>query len=99
MPFTKGESLRERLEREERIPVAETVRLTDEIAAALSHAHEQGIVHRDVKPENITLSGGRAVVADFGIARAVEVAGGERLTGTGLAVGTPAWRLPGSILF
>ncbi len=94
MPYVEGESLRERLDRESRIPVDEMVRLTDEIAAALGYAHEQGIVHRDVKPENIMLSGGRAVVADFGIARALTVAGGERLTGTGFAVGTPAYMSP-----
>jgi TolB-like protein len=94
MPYVEGESLRERLDREGRIPVAETVRLTDEIASALSYAHEQGIVHRDVKPENIMLSGGRAVVADFGIGRAVTAAGGDRLTGTGFAVGTPTYMSP-----
>jgi len=94
MPYVEGESLRERLDRESRLPVAETVRLTDEIASALSYAHEQGIVHRDVKPENIMLSGGRAVVADFGIGRAVTAAGGDRLTGTGFAVGTPTYMSP-----
>ncbi len=94
MPYVPGESLRERIDREGKLPVAETVRLTDEIASALSHAHEQGIVHRDVKPENVMLSGGHAVVADFGIARAVSAAGGARLTGTGLAVGTPAYMSP-----
>jgi serine/threonine-protein kinase len=94
MPFIEGESLRERIDREGKIPVGEMVRLTDEIAAALSYAHEQGIVHRDIKPENVMLSGGRAVVADFGIARAVSAAGGTKLTGTGFAVGTPAYMSP-----
>ena len=94
MPYVEGESLRERLDREGKLPVAETVRLTDEIASALSYAHEHGVVHRDVKPENIMLTTGQAVVADFGIARAVSAAGGERLTGTGLAVGTPAYMSP-----
>ncbi|MCZ6918886.1 MAG: serine/threonine-protein kinase, partial [Gemmatimonadetes bacterium] len=81
MPFVEGESLRERLDREGQLTVEHMVRLTDDIAAALSYAHDHGIVHRDVKPENIMLTGGRAVVADFGIARAVTAAGGERLTG------------------
>ncbi|NIN71146.1 MAG: protein kinase [Gemmatimonadetes bacterium] len=94
MPYVEGESLRERLDREGRLGVDEVIRLADEIAAALSYAHERGIVHRDVKPENVMLTGGRAVVADFGIARALRVAGGERLTGTGLAVGTPAYMSP-----
>jgi len=94
MPYVEGESLRERLDREGKLGVDEVIRLTDEIAAALSYAHERGIVHRDVKPENVMLTGRRAVVADFGIARALRVAGGERLTGTGLAVGTPAYMSP-----
>ncbi len=94
MPYIEGESLRDRLDREGKLPLEDLIRLTDEVAAALSYAHEQGIVHRDVKPENIMLSGGRAVVADFGIARAVTAAGGERLTGTGLAIGTPAYMSP-----
>jgi len=94
MPYIEGESLRERLDREGKLPVEDVVRLTDDVAAALSYAHDHGIVHRDVKPENIMLTGGRAVVADFGIARALQVAGGERLTGTGLAIGTPAYMSP-----
>ncbi|UCC81899.1 MAG: protein kinase [Gemmatimonadota bacterium] len=94
MPYVEGESLRERLDREGKLGVDEVIRLTDEIAAALSYAHERGIVHRDVKPENVMLTGGRAVVADFGIARALRVAGAERLTGTGFAVGTPAYMSP-----
>jgi serine/threonine-protein kinase len=94
MPFIEGESLRDRLHREGKLAVDETIRLTDQIASALSYAHERGLVHRDIKPENILLAGDQAIVADFGIARAVEVAGGERLTGTGLAVGTPAYMSP-----
>ena len=94
MPYVEGESLRQRLDRDRRLPVEDVVRLTDDIAAALSYAHDHGIVHRDVKPENIMLTGGRAVVADFGIARAVTAAAGERLTGTGLAIGTPVYMSP-----
>jgi eukaryotic-like serine/threonine-protein kinase len=94
MPYVEGESLRDRLEREGRVPVAEAIRLTDQIASALAYAHERGVVHRDIKPENILLTGDQAVVADFGIARAVEAAGGHRLTGTGLAIGTPAYMSP-----
>jgi serine/threonine-protein kinase len=82
------------LQREGKLAVDESIRLTDQIASALSYAHERGLVHRDIKPENILLAGDQAIVADFGIARAVEVAGGERLTGTGLAVGTPAYMSP-----
>ena len=94
MPFVDGESLRDRLEREGRLSVSDTVRIIDQVASALTYAHAHGVIHRDIKPENILLAGDQAIVADFGIARAVAVAGGERLTGTGIAVGTPAYMSP-----
>ncbi len=95
MPFVEGESLRDKLQREGRLPADEAVQLTQEVASALGYAHERGIVHRDIKPENILISGGHAVVADFGIARAINAASqGQQLTGTGLAIGTPAYMSP-----
>jgi serine/threonine-protein kinase len=94
MPYIEGESLRDRLEREGALGIDETIRLTEQVASALAYAHERGVVHRDVKPENVLLTGDQAIVADFGIARAVEAAGGEKLTGTGLAIGTPAYMSP-----
>jgi serine/threonine-protein kinase len=94
MPYVDGESLRERLNREERLAVHDAVRIIDQVASALHYAHEQGVIHRDIKPENILLAGDQAIVADFGIARAVEVAGGQKLTGTGMAIGTPAYMSP-----
>jgi eukaryotic-like serine/threonine-protein kinase len=94
MPYVEGESLRDRLRRETQLPVDEAVRITAEVGGALGHAHGQGVVHRDVKPENILLSGGHAIVADFGIARAASLALGERLTETGLALGTPHYMSP-----
>ncbi len=94
MPYVEGESLRDRLDRDAQLPVEEAIRLAREVAGALAHAHEQGVVHRDIKPGNIMLEAGHAVVTDFGIASALTVAGGERLTQTGMLVGTPAYMSP-----
>ena len=93
MPFVEGESLRDRLRREKQLPLEESVRLTSEIADALDHAHAQGILHRDIKPENVLLAAGHALVADFGIARALGEST-ERITMTGLALGTPGYMSP-----
>ncbi len=94
MPFVAGESLRHRLTRDSQLPVEEALQIAREVSQALTHAHAQGVVHRDLKPENIMLSGGVAVVMDFGIAYAAAFAGGEQLTATGLAIGTPAYMSP-----
>ncbi|HEV2671698.1 MAG TPA: protein kinase [Gemmatimonadales bacterium] len=94
MPFVEGESLRERLQREPQLPVDDALQITKEVAEALAYAHSHDVVHRDIKPENIMLSGGHAIVTDFGIARAVSAAGGDKLTQTGLAIGTPAYMPP-----
>ncbi|MBA3260592.1 MAG: protein kinase [Gemmatimonadales bacterium] len=94
MPYVEGESLRDRLRRETQLSVDEALRIAREVADALGYAHGQGVVHRDVKPENILLAHGHARVADFGVAQALETAGGEKLTGTGLAIGTPAYMSP-----
>src|SRR5260221_66512 len=94
MPFIEGETLRSYLAREGPLPIGEAVRLAREIAEALDHAHVRGIVHRDVKPENVLLQDGHALVADFGIALALEQAGGERITRTGLTLGTPQYMAP-----
>jgi TolB-like protein/tRNA A-37 threonylcarbamoyl transferase component Bud32 len=94
MPFVEGESLRDLLDREQQLPLEDAVRIAREVAGALSQAHSHGIIHRDIKPENVMLLGGHAVVSDFGIARAFSAAGGDNLTRTGMAVGTPAYMSP-----
>ena len=94
MPHVEGESLRERLDREKQLPENEAVKIVTEVADALDHAHRKGVIHRDIKPANILLSDGRPLIADFGIALAVSVAGGGRLTETGLSVGTPYYMSP-----
>jgi serine/threonine-protein kinase len=94
MPYVEGESLRARLVRERQLPVEDALRLAREVADALDYAHRHGVVHRDVKPENILLQNGHALVADFGIALAVEQAGGARMTQTGLSLGTPQYMAP-----
>jgi hypothetical protein len=93
-PYVEGESLRQRLQRERQLPTEEALAIARQVASALSYAHGQGVVHRDIKPDNILLADGEAIVADFGIALAVTAAGGERLTETGLALGTPAYMSP-----
>jgi serine/threonine-protein kinase len=94
MPYVAGESLRERLTRERQLPIDDALRIAREVADALGVAHAHGIVHRDIKPENILLQGGHALVADFGIALAVQQAGGARMTQTGLSLGTPQYMSP-----
>ena len=94
MPYVEGESLRASLGREKQLQMDDALRIAREVADALSYAHSRGVVHRDIKPENILLESGHAVVADFGIARAVDQAAGGNLTATGAAVGTPAYMSP-----
>jgi tRNA A-37 threonylcarbamoyl transferase component Bud32/tetratricopeptide (TPR) repeat protein len=95
MPFIEGESLRARLDREHELPIAEAVRLLREVTDALAYAHREGLVHRDIKPDNILLSHQHAVVTDFGIAKALSAAGDSgTLTATGVAIGTPAYMAP-----
>ena len=94
MPYVEGESLRDRLNREKQLPIGDALAIAREVADALGYAHSRGIIHRDIKPENILLEGGHAVVADFGIARAVSAAGAERLTQTGMSIGTPMYMSP-----
>ena len=94
MPVVTGETLRARLEREHQLPIPEAVRIAGEVASALDYAHRQQVIHRDIKPENILLHDGQALVADFGIALAVQTAGGQRMTQTGLSLGTPQYMSP-----
>src|SRR6187397_2994458 len=94
MPFVEGESLRARLEREKQLPIDEAIRISVAIANALDYAHSHGVIHRDLKPENILLQAGQPVIADFGIALAVSKAGGNRITQTGLSLGTPQYMSP-----
>jgi len=94
MPYVEGGSLRQRMESEGALPVADAVQIACEVAEALSYAHSHNVVHRDIKPENILLESGHAVVADFGMACAIEAVGADRFTESGLAVGTPAYMSP-----
>jgi serine/threonine protein kinase len=93
MPFLEGETLAQRIAREQKLPVADAVRITMEVVSALRYAHDHGVLHRDIKPANIMLTGGHAVVMDFGIARALDKAS-TRLTATGMLIGTPAYMGP-----
>ena len=94
MPYVEGESLRDKLNREKRLPIAEALDITKIVASALAVAHRQNVIHRDIKPENILLRDGQPILADFGIALAVTAAGGTRLTETGLSLGTPEYMSP-----
>jgi serine/threonine-protein kinase len=94
MPYIEGETLRARLQREQQLPVDETIRILALMAGALDFAHARGVVHRDLKPENILFQAGQPIIADFGIALAVSHAGGERITQTGLSLGTPHYMSP-----
>jgi serine/threonine-protein kinase len=94
MPYVEGPSLRERLQKDMIVPLAEAIHIGQQVAEGLSYAHAQGIIHRDVKPENILQANGRVMVADFGIARAISAAGGKTLTAVGLPIGTPGYMSP-----
>src|SRR6266705_3942807 len=94
LPYVRGESLRNKLTREQQLAIEEAVRIATQVASALDYAHHHGVIHRDIKPENILLHEGEAVVADFGIALALREAGGPRLTESGLSLGTPQYMSP-----
>jgi eukaryotic-like serine/threonine-protein kinase len=94
VPYIRGESLRQKLAREKQLGVDEALAITGQVAGALEYAHQHGVIHRDLKPENILLHEGEAMLADFGIALAVKEAGGNRLTETGLSLGTPQYMSP-----
>src|SRR2546427_5363962 len=94
MPYVEGESLRHRLLRERRLPLESALQIAQDVADALAFAHAQGIIHRDIKPENILLSSNHAIVADFGIARAISAAGSLTLTQAGQPVGSPGYMSP-----
>src|SRR4029453_5741742 len=94
MPLVTGETLRARLERERQLSITDAVRIAREVASALDYAHRHDVIHRDIKPENVLLHDGSALVADFGIALAVQQAGGQRITQTGLSLGTPSYMSP-----
>jgi serine/threonine-protein kinase len=94
MPFVGGESLRERLVKEVQLSLPDALRIAREVADALAYAHKRGIVHRDIKPENLLLESGHALVADFGIAHALDLAGGERLSLSGVTLGSPSYMSP-----
>src|SRR5574341_1859148 len=94
MPYIQGETLRARLDREKQLGIEEAVRITREVADALDYAHRHGVIHRDIKPEDILLHDGRPMVADFGIALALSAAAGGRMTETGLSLGTPHYMSP-----
>ncbi|HET7553919.1 MAG TPA: protein kinase [Gemmatimonadaceae bacterium] len=94
MPYVEGESLRDRLAREKQLPIPDALRIASEVASALDYAHRHGVIHRDIKPENILLHDGSALVADFGIALAVSNTAGNRMTETGMSLGTPHYMSP-----
>jgi serine/threonine-protein kinase len=94
MPYVQGETVRDRITREQQLPVADAVRIASEVASALDYAHRHNVIHRDIKPENILLHDGSALVADFGIALAASKAGGTRMTETGMSLGTPHYMSP-----
>ena len=93
-PYIEGDTLRDKIDREKQLSVDEALKITEDVAEALDHAHRHGVVHRDIKPANILLTDGRPLVADFGIALAVAQAGGGRVTETGLSIGTPHYMSP-----